>query len=159
DATPDTFILKRGMLTTGASQFSLNATLNDYVHPKVTATYQSSLNTGELRQILKEATLPVGVVKMAGSARFESDPNKPVIDTLTLEGNMTSAALQIHTTTINTLIRDVSAQYKLQQGDAEVHNLRAGVLGGGMDASFKMHDVTGAQISELHAALHNIALA
>ena len=69
EATPDTFTLKRSLLTSGASQFSLTATLNDYVHPKVTATYQSSLDTGELRQVLREATLPVGVVKLVGSAK------------------------------------------------------------------------------------------
>jgi translocation and assembly module TamB len=159
DATSDTFILKRSLLTSGASQFSLTATLNDYVHPKVTATYQSSLDTGELRKILKDATLPVGVVKLAGSARFESDPNKPVIETVTLDGNLSSPGLQIHTTTINTLVRNISGRYTVQQGNAEVQDLRASLLGGGMVGSFKMRDVTGAQVSELHATLQDIALA
>jgi translocation and assembly module TamB len=159
EATPDTFTLKRSTLTSGASQFSLAATLNDYARPKITATYQSSLDTGELRQILKDATLPVGVVKLAGSAAFESVPNKPVIQSVRLDGNMTSDRLQIHTTTINTLVRDVSARYRLQNGDVDVQGMRAGVLGGGLDGSFKMHDVTGAQISELHASLRNVALA
>ena len=49
DATPGTFTLKRSLVTSGASQFSLTATLTDYVHPKVTANYQSALDTGELR--------------------------------------------------------------------------------------------------------------
>ena len=159
EATPDTFTLKRSTLTSGASQFSLTATLNDYVLPKITATYQSSLDTGELRQILKDATLPVGVVKLAGSARFESDPKKPVIKTVWIDGNVTSKALQIHTTTINTQVQDISARYILQNGDAEVRDLRARALGGGVDGSLKMHDVTGAQVSELHAALHNVGLA
>jgi translocation and assembly module TamB len=159
EATPDTFTLKRSMLKSGASQFSLSATLNDYAHPKVTATYQSSLDTGELRQILKDATLPVGVVKLAGSAKFESDPNKPVIETVTLDGNMSSGGLLIHTTTINTFVRDISARYTLTKGDAEVRDLKAQVLGGGVTGSLKMHDVTGAQQSELHAVLNNIALA
>jgi hypothetical protein len=67
------------------------------------------LDTGEVRQILKDATLPVGVVKLAGSANFYSDPEKPVIQTLSLDGNMSSTGLQIHTTTIHTLLRDISA--------------------------------------------------
>jgi translocation and assembly module TamB len=159
ETTPDTFTLKRSTLTSGASQFTLTASVNDYVHPKVTASYQSSLDTGELRQILKDATLPVGVVKLAGSARFESDPKKPVIETVWLDGNMTSDALQIHTTTIHTQVRSISARYILQNGDAEIRNLRAQALGGGVDASLKMHDITGAQVSELHAALHDLGLA
>ena len=159
EATPDRFTLTRSLLTSGASQFSLAARLHDYVQPNVTATYQASLDTGELRQVLKDATLPVGVVKLAGSAKFESDPKRPLLDTLSVDGNLSSAGLQIHTTTIHTLIRDISARYLLQRGDAEVRDLRAALLGGGMNGSFKMHDVTGAQVSELHATLHNIALA
>jgi len=159
DATQDTFNLKRSLITSGASQFSLTATLQDYVHPKVTATYQSSLDTGELRQVLKDATLPVGVIKVAGSANFESDPNRPVIQTLALDGNVSSSGLQIHTATIHTLVRDISARYLLQRGDVEVRDLRAALLGGGVNGSFKMRDVTGAQVSELHATLHDIALA
>src|SRR5262249_42473579 len=74
DATPDTFTLKHATVTSRASQLAVSATLNDYVHPKVAAAYQSSLDTGELRQILKEATLPLGIVKLTGSAEFQSDP-------------------------------------------------------------------------------------
>jgi len=158
EATPDTFTLKRSLLTSGASQVSLNATLNDYVHPKVSATYQSSLDTGELRQILKDATLPVGVVKLAGSAAFESDPNKPVLQTLTLEGNVSSSRLQIHTTTLNTSVQNITARYQLQKGNLDVRDLGAGVLGGSVRGTFAMRDVTGAQVSEIHATVRDVAL-
>ena len=159
EATPDTFTLKRSTLTSGASQLALSATLNDYAHPKVIATYQSSLDIGELRQILRDATLPVGVVKLAGSAQFQSDPNKPVLETLSLDGNMSSAGLSIHTTTLNTFVRDISARYSVNNGDAEVQDLKAGILGGALNGNFKMHDVSGAQQAELHAVLNNVALA
>jgi len=158
EATPDTFQLKRSLVTSGASQVSLTATLDDYVHPKVTAAYQSSLDTGELRQILKDATLPVGIVKTAGSLRFESIPDKPVMETLTLDGNMSSTGLQIHTTTVHTQVRDISARYLLQKGNLDVRDLRAALLGGRMDGTFRMQDLTGAQISELNANLHKVAL-
>jgi translocation and assembly module TamB len=159
EATPDTFTLKRGTVSSGASQFSLSATMDDYIHPKVSATYQTSLDMGELRQILKDATLPVGVVKLAGSARYESDPKKPVADSIVLAGNVTTNVLEIHTTKIHTLVRNLSARYTLQNGDGEVRDLRAQVLGGGVDGSLKMQDVTGAQVTELHAAVHNVSLA
>src|SRR5262249_43853253 len=156
---PHTLRQTRTSLRSGTSKHSQNATFHNLVNPKITATYQSSLDTRELRQILKDATLPVGVVKLAGSARFESDPKKPVIKTVWIDGNVTSDSLQIHTTTMNTQVRGISARYILQNGDAEVRDLRAQALGGGVDGSLKMHDVTGAQVSELHAALHNLGLA
>jgi len=122
EATPDFFTLKRSVLASGASQFSLTARLDDYVHPKVTASYQSSLDTAELRQVIKDPML-VGVVKLAGSAKFESDPNKPVLQTLSLEGNLTSNGVQVHTSTVHTLVRDISVRYLLDKGDAEVRDL------------------------------------
>jgi translocation and assembly module TamB len=159
DATADTFDLKHGLITSGASQLSLTATLQDYAHPKITGTYQSSMDTNYLRYVLKDATLPVGVVKLAGSVKFESDPDKPILETLTLDGNASSSGLQIHTAAIHTLVRNISAQYSLKWGDLEVHDLRAALLGGGMSGSFKMRDITGTRMSELHARLHDIALA
>jgi translocation and assembly module TamB len=158
EATPDTFRLKRSLLTSGASQFSLEATLDNYAHPKIVSNYQASLDTGELRQILKDATVPVGVVKIAGTANFESVPSKPVIETLVVDGNMSSSGLQIHTSTIHTLVRDISARFAVKSGNAEVTDLRMALLGGRMNGSFKMRDITGAQVSELHATLQNVAL-
>src|SRR5262245_18931828 len=159
DATADTFELKHGLITSGASQLSLTATLQDYAHPKVTGTYQSSLDTNHLRSVLKDETLPVGMVKLAGSVKFESDPDKPILETLTLDGNASSSGLQIHTASIHTLVRNISAQYSLKRGDLEVRDLRAALLGGGMSGSFEMRDVTGARMSELRATLHDVALA
>ena len=159
EATPDTFTLKRSLVTSGASQFSLTARVDDYVHPKVTAEYQSSLDTGELRQLLNEPALPIGVVKLAGSAKFEDDPNKRVLQTLSLEGNLTSAGVQIHTETVHTLMRDITARYALEKGDAEVRDFQAALLGGVINGTLKIRDVTGAQAAEAHATLHDVALA
>src|SRR5205807_8240280 len=83
----------------------------------------------------------------------------PVHETLQLSGNMSSTGLAIHTTTINTLVRDISARYNVTNGNADVDDLKAGVLGGNLNGTFKMHDVTGEQRAELHAAVNNIALA
>ena len=143
DATADTFNLKRSLLTSGASQLSLTATLRDYAHPKITGSYQSSLDTNQLRHVLKDVTLPIGAVKLAGSLKFESDPHKPTLEKLALDGNMSSSGLQIHTAAIHTLVRNISAEYSMKSGDIDVRNLRAALLGGGMHGSFKIHDISG----------------
>jgi translocation and assembly module TamB len=158
EATPDGFILKRSLLKSGASQFSLTARIDDYGHPKVNAEYQSSLDTGELRQLLKDYAL-VGVLKLAGSAKFENVPNKPVLQTLSVEGNLTSSGVQVHTGTVHTLVRDISVRYLLQNGNAEVRDFRAALLGGGVKGTLKIKDITGAQVADLNASLHNVPLA
>ena len=161
EATPDFFTLKRSRLTSGVSQFTLAGRLDDYVHPKVTASYESSLDTSELRQLFKEPTEPTlrGIVKLAGSAKFEIDPNKPVLQTLSLNGNLTSTGVQIHTGTIHTLVRDISAEYLVDKGNAELRDLRAALLGGGVNGNLKMQDIAGARVVDLHASLRNVALA
>src|SRR5262249_16864326 len=110
DATPDAFALKRGLLKSGSSQLGLTATLNDYVRPEITAQYLSTLNTGELRQILNDTSLPVGIINITGTADLRLDPNQPVLQTLALDGNVSSAGLQIHTDTMHTLVRNSSAR-------------------------------------------------
>jgi translocation and assembly module TamB len=157
-ATPETFNLTHCRLNAGASQIDLTATLNDYAHPTVTGTYQASLDSVEVGQILQNSTMPAGVVRLVGSAHFQSDPNKSVLETLSLDGNVNSSKLQVRTTTINTELRDLSAEYLLHRGELDVRNLQAHVLGGSLVGAYTLHDLAATQQSELHAALSNVTL-
>jgi translocation and assembly module TamB len=157
-ATPETLTLTRCTLTAGASQIILTARLNDYAHPTVMGTYQASLDSVEVGQILKNTTLPAGVVRLVGSGRYQSEPNKSLLETLSLDGNMTSTALHVYTTTINTELRDISAVYLLHGGELEIGNLQARVWGGSLEGSYALHDLGATQRSELHAALGNVSL-
>lgn len=159
ESTPDAFTLKRSTLTSGGSQLNLAATVNDFARPDVAATYFATLDTGEIRELLKDARLPRGVIKLAGSVTFPNDPNKSMLEVLTASGIVSSDGLEIQAGSINTLIRDINARYELQKGNLEVRDLRAGLFGGGVDASFKMQDVAGGQLSELQANLRDVPLA
>ncbi len=159
DATPAAFKLTRAAVTTGASRLTLAATVTDYANPRINATYQASLDSGELRQILDEATLPIGIVQVAGSAQYESQKDRPLLDMLRLEGNLASGGLQIRTTTLQTHVRNLSARYILAEGDLKVTVLTAGILGGGLSGYLTVHDIADAQVSELHAALNKARLA
>jgi translocation and assembly module TamB len=158
EATPETLSIKHCMLTTGASQIMVSATLNDYVHPKVNGTYQATLDSADIEQILNAAYLPSGVIRLAGSAQFQSDPAKTLIESLSMEGNVNSPSLRIHTAMLNTDLRDVSAEYQLHRGDFDIRNLRAEVLGGTVFASYSMHDLGATRQSELHVAAKNVDL-
>jgi translocation and assembly module TamB len=158
EATPEALNITHCTLTTGSSEVSLVATLNDYVHPKVNGTYQASLDSADLEQILHSAPLASGVVKLAGAAQFEDDPNKTVLETLSSNGNMNSTSLHVHSATINTEVRNISAEYLLHGGDIDIRNLRAELLGGALSGSYSMHDLNAAQESELHAVLKNADL-
>jgi translocation and assembly module TamB len=158
ESTAETFTIEHCTLSTGSSQVKLEATLNDFAHPKAKGTYQASLDSVDLEQMLHGLPLTSGVVRLVGSAQFQSDPNRAVLDTLSAEGNMNTSSLRIRTAAIDTELRDISADYLLHEGDIDIRNLRAGILGGTLAGSYSMHDIAAVQQSQLHAVLRNVSL-
>jgi translocation and assembly module TamB len=158
-ATPQAFTLERATLSSGASQFILTATLEDYVHPKVHATYESVLDSGELRRIMKNSSLPVGLLRASGSLDYVSQPNVPMLNTLTLNGELGSRQLAVQTPSFRGEVRNIGARYSLEKGNVLVRNIRANVLGGELTGTMAMRDITGSSRSELKAALRGISLA
>jgi translocation and assembly module TamB len=158
EATPETLSIKNCRLTTGASQIMVVATLNDYAHPNVKGTYQATLDSADLQQILNGASLPSGVIRLVGSAQFQRDPTKTPIESVSMEGNVNSHTLSTHTPMFNTEFRDMSAEYQLHRGDFDIRNLRAQVLGGTVFGSYSVHDLAAARQSELHVTAKKVDL-
>ena len=156
--TPQTFTLERAALHSGGSQFIVTATVNDFANPKADATYEATLNTGELRSIMKNPTLPVGIIRADGKLNYVSKPDTPMLDTLTLNGNMSSAALTVQTPSLQTQVRNIGAQYSLEKGNVDVRNIHANLLGGVLNGTMTMRDITGDSHSKLHATLKGVDL-
>jgi len=158
DAAPDSFHFKHVVLTSGSSKVELAGTLKNYANPEVDAAYHATFDVSELRQLLKNDTLPSGVVRLAGSAQYAKTADEAPLDALKIAGNINSKGLTVRTSTIHTELSDISGRYSLSNGDAYVRDLTATVLGGKLNAFLKIHDLSGAQSSQLHAALQNIGL-
>jgi translocation and assembly module TamB len=158
-ATPEALSITHCTLTAGASQITVTATLYDYAHPNVAGTYQATLDSADLEPMLNDALLPTGVIKLVGSAHFQSDVTKAPIESFSTEGNVTSASLRIHSPTLNTEVRNISAEYQSRVGDLDIRNLHAEVLGGALSGSYSIHDLAAAQRSELHVAVKHVDLA
>jgi translocation and assembly module TamB len=158
-ANPSSFTLQRAVLTVAPSQFVLSATVEDYNQPRVQARYDGTIDAGQFRRILKNPSLPQGVIRLAGTLQYASVPNRPVLDTVTLSGNVGSRSLQVRTQQYAGEIRDLAARYVLQNGNLDVRDMRARVLGGDLTANMMMRDITGKTRSQLQAALRNVSLA
>jgi translocation and assembly module TamB len=158
DATPSVFTLRHATLSSGRSQFVLDATLDNYNQPRVQATYTALLDTGEFRRILKNPSLPAGVIRMAGAVRYQSDPKRPPLETLTLNGDLSSAALDVQTPSLRTRISDIAAHYGVSGGNLSVSDLRARLLGGELTASMTVRDIAGPSRSHLQAHLRGLSL-
>jgi translocation and assembly module TamB len=159
DLTPQQFKLSNATLRSGNSHFILNATVTDLANPHVNATYQAALDAGQFRKIMKNASLPIGVLRADGSLEYQAKPNTPMLAVVALDGGLSSPNLEVVTPTMHTNIRDLGARYTVRQGNLEVKNISARLLGGALTGNMSMRDLTGKSQSHLVAALHGISVA
>jgi len=158
-ATPDKFTLHHAVLRSGNSVFSLDATLEDYVNPKIAGQYNAVLDSGEFRRIMKNPTLPVGLINIGGNVQYTVQPNVPLMEGIVVDGTLSSGSLEVRTPQFRGNIRNIRANYMLKNGNVDVRDMRAALLGGELNGVVRMTDITGNSRSQLQATLKNISLA
>jgi translocation and assembly module TamB len=159
ELTPAAFTLNRAVLTSGPSQFVLSAELEDFNNPRAQAQYTALIDAGEFRRITKNPSLPLGVIRMTGSMQYQSQPNRPMLETLTVAGDLRSRVLRVRMPSFQGEISDIGARYTLAKGNLEVRNLGARLLGGELSGALSMRNLTGATQSHLSGDLRGISLA
>ena len=158
--TPQQFTLDKLDLSTGESRIGLNATVNDYSLPNMQATgaYEATLVTNDLKRILKDPSLPGGTVKLTGQMKYQAEPKRPMLETVSIDGNVSSPGLNVKTPSLQTEIHDLYARYQLSGGNAEVNDIRARVMGGALSGKLTIKDVAGASFAQLQASLKGLSL-
>ncbi len=159
EATPSTFFLKHAKLSSGASQFVLTATLKDYSQPNIQGHYDAVLDGGDMRRILRDPSIPAGVVLTSGSVAYRYAPNASLLDSAVVDGNLSSRQLNVQASTARTRLNDVAAHYSLANGNLAVKNFRARLLGGELIGTLNMRNIAGNSSSKLNASLRGISLA
>jgi translocation and assembly module TamB len=139
------------------SKVILHATAANYADPTITAQYDASLDATEARKLLKNASIPSGLVHLAGNAQFHQEPNKAALETVVLDGSIDSSSLLIQQPGLTTDIRGVDGHYKVANNNAELSSFRASVFGGEVTATATVKDLAGAGHGTLHAYAKNIS--
>jgi translocation and assembly module TamB len=158
--TPQQFTLDKLDLAAGESRVGLNATVKDYSSPNMQASgaYEATLVTNDFKRILKDPSLPGGTVKLTGEMKYQADPNRPMLETVSVAGNVSSAGLNVKTPSLETEIHDLYARYQLAGGNAEVNDIRARIMGGTLSGKLTIRDIAGASIAQLQASLKDLSL-
>ncbi len=158
--TQQQFTLDKLDLAAGKSHVGLNATVNDYSSPNMQAqgSYEATLVTSDFQRILKDPSLPGGTVKLTGQVTYQADPHRPMLETVSVAGNVSSSGLAVKTPSLQTEVRDLYARYKLSRGDAEVNDIRARIMGGTLIGKLTIRDVAGASVAQLQASLKDLSL-
>ncbi len=158
-ATPSTFTLEHAALKSGNSRLDLTATVHDYSNPRLQAQYKAALDAGEFRRLLKNPTVPEGVIHMAGAVSYAGRPNQPMLDALVLNGDLDSPLLRVSSSGFSGDVRDLHAQYKLANGNLAANLTNGQILGGRVDGKLAVANITGKQKGKLDLALRGASLA
>ncbi|HET6841892.1 MAG TPA: translocation/assembly module TamB domain-containing protein [Candidatus Angelobacter sp.] len=162
-ATPQKFTLDKLTLTVDSSRgdssrIVASASLENYSSPKVQATYEAELVTGDFRRVLKNSSLPTGTVRLTGSLSWQNQPNRPMLETVSVSGQVSSALLDFRTPDLRAAVHNFGARYKLEGGNASVENIHAQLLGGTLDGTLTIHDLAGKSLTKVQAALKGVSI-
>lgn len=158
DARRSGMTLNNVTLKSGDSQLMLNASLDNYSNPRLHAKYVMMLATDDFRRVLNNPSLPVGMVLVNGVADYASVPGRAPLDTASLEGTVRSSVLRMNTPSVRTDVRDLAASFHLANGNAELHDISAHLLGGVVNGDAVVKDLSGRQQGQVNLALRNISM-
>jgi translocation and assembly module TamB len=158
--TRDEFVLENALLTSGNSHLTLTATVKNYAkEPLVQGTYDAVADSGQFRAILKNASLPTGMLHAQGQLTYDAKPNVPLMNAVVLNGTLSSANLAVNTPSFRGDVRNLGAQYSIANGNLDVRNLHANTLGGVISGSATMRDLSGNTRSQLNLDVRNVSIA
>ena len=115
-ATPSALVLDRVDLTAGSSHLRLTATVRNYSKPVVEATYEASVDTGDLRGKLNQPALPSGILRLTGNLLYRQQADRPLLETLAAEGSLASSDLFVQQPGVRAEILDLGAPRTLSPG-------------------------------------------
>lgn len=158
--TPSTFELNQAKLSSGDSEVLLSASIQNYsTNPDVQAQYQVAVDGAQFAKLLNNPTLPAGFIRAGGNIHYQKQGNRPLLQSVELNGDLTSDRLDVNTASAHARISNLAAHYSLDNGNAALRDLHAALLGGEVTAQGTMTDLGGNSHSNFSAALHNISLA
>lgn len=158
--TRDEFVLENALLTSGNSHLTLTATVKNYAkEPQVQGQYDAVADSGQFRAILKNASLPSGMLHAQGTIDYTVRPNETFLNAAVVKGTLTSANLAVNTPSFRGDVRNLAAQYALVNGNLAVTNLHANTLGGTITGTATMRDLAGNTHSQLDLNVRNISIA
>ena len=160
DADPNTAHLSSAKIAMGDSNVALTATLRNYSNPYVQAQYNATVDGQTFANFLHNASIPSGLVAVSGTAQYQSAPNRPLLQSLVVNGDLHSRQLTTKNPTLRAEVSNIAAHYSLAKGDATLRDFRASFLGGEITAQGTMKSLgTDAARNNFTAAIHNISLA
>jgi len=158
-ATPTRFDLNPCKLIIGDSHLDLSATLQDYSNPNLQVHYDATVDGAQVAKVFRNPFIPSGTIRTTGSMQYQEDSTLPAIDSVTLQGDLSSLRLDMKTSAVRGEIANLTGHYSLANAVAKLSSLHANLLGGEITAQGTMKNVGGNSQTNLNAALRGVSLA
>jgi translocation and assembly module TamB len=157
-ATPSEFELKPLLLRVASSTIELQGEVRNFSQPSAVGSYKITIHAQDAKSALRNASIPAGEVSLTGSLKYQQRDNVPPIRALALDGILRGRELTVGMNDLNAVVRNISGEYRLFDGNLSVHRLQADFLGGHLTASATMQHLDTNSIAKLHASLQGISL-
>jgi translocation and assembly module TamB len=158
NATPSEFKLKPLVLTLGSSRIELEGQVGNYSQPAASGSYRLVIHPQDARTALRNASIPTGEVTLTGSVRYQQQDNVPLVRALALDGVLNGRELAVSTADLNAVVRNIRGEFKLFDGNLDVHGLQADLLGGHLTATAAIQHLDTNSAAKLHASVQAISL-
>ena len=87
-ATPSGLTLSSLRLASGSSRITAQAHMQDYSNPLVDGSYDVVLATSEVRKLLRNDSLPAGMISTRGTVHYRALAGQPFINSLAVQGQL-----------------------------------------------------------------------
>ena len=157
-ANSSEFELNPLLLAVASSTIELKGEVRNFSQPSAVGSYRITIHPQDAKLALRNASIPAGEVTLTGSVQYRHPDNAPPIRALVLDGVLRGRELTVSTNDLNAVVQNISAKYKLLDGNLSVHGLQADLLGGRMTGTVTMQHLDTNSIAKLHASLQAISL-
>ena len=159
--SPSEFALSPAVLRLDNSRLTLHATISNYKQPDLNGNYDLLLHTADFRRAMKNPSLPLGDVTLAGTMKYHDVPGRPVLDLVETQGEVSSPDLLVEMPSVRTRVQHLRGHFDLNNGNFSARGLAADLLGGHLDADLAVRNVASAndQVGSLRASIGNLSLA
>jgi translocation and assembly module TamB len=158
NATPSEFTLKPLVLNVASSTIELEGQVRNYSQPSARGSYRITIHPQDAKPALRNASIPTGEVTLTGSVCYQQQDNVLPVRALALDGHLNGRELAVSTADLGAVIRNIRGEFKLLNGNLDVHGLQADLLGGHVTATATMQHLDANSIAKLHASVQGISL-
>jgi translocation and assembly module TamB len=156
-ATPAQLSIESAVMKVGNSVASVRASISNYADPAVAGDYDIRIDTRDFAS-LAPPYKPSGELSLVGQIHYRNLPQRSLLRSLVVEGQIASQALSSATPSGRVAVSKLKGSYRVANGELQGNGIEFNSLGGRVNAELNVRDLDTTSSGTLQASLHNISL-